>query len=79
MSTDYAKFTLIFEVNKKIKDMKPGDEILLEIKDPRFLGERHAKKSSVVSTTNRIAREKGWRVTIILTKHDKFPRVRRLA
>jgi FKBP-type peptidyl-prolyl cis-trans isomerase 2 len=79
MSTEYAKFTLLFEVNKKIEGMKPGDEMLLEIKDPRFFGKRYAKKSSVVSTTNRIAREKGWRVTVILTKYDKFPRVRRLA
>ena len=79
MSTDYAEFTLIFEVNEKIKNMKPGDEIILEVKDPRFLDGRHAKNGSIVSTTNRIAREKGWRVTITLTKHDKFPLVRRMA
>lgn len=79
MITDYAEFTLIFEVNEKIKGMKPGDEIVLEIRDPKFLDGRHAKNSSVMSTANRIARERKWRVTTILTKHDKFPRVRRLA
>lgn len=79
MRTKYPAYTLLHEVDTRIKNMSIGDEVELKIKDPKFVIGVYAKNSSVVSTAKRVANEKGWRSIVTLTKGDKFPVIRRLA
>lgn len=79
MKTNYPEYSLLHEVNMKIKNMAVGEEVTLKIKDPKYAIGIYAKNSSVVATAKRVANEKGWRSIVTLTKSDQFPTIRRLA